>query len=843
MRIVIDMLGAQTESRFRGIGRYSIALTKALVSSRASREVILVVHAQLPESIAHIRKTFDGILPQEQIRVFDTPATGQADCWANHAAEILREDFIARLNPDIVLLTSVVEGYWLKAVSSIGRYAPHLKTAAILYDLIPLIHPDDYLVDHGVRRSYLEKVEWLRKADLLLGISESSCQEGVEHLGRAENSVVNISAAVDGRFRKCPLSRPEAAAELETLGIFGKYVLYAPGGFDSRKNFARLIEAYSQLSDALRSTRQLVIASKLPEGGRASLSGFARQYGLAPHELVLPGYVEDDVLITLYSNSELFVFPSVHEGFGLPLLEAMSCGAPAIGSNCTSIPEVIGLDEALFDPLDVNAIRNKMAQALSDPAFAKRLSEHAGIQTKNFAWESSAKRAWEALDRLHGMPARAKDPEQGSSANPLHILAKALASIDGPAPKEETVLHASRCIVFNHGAKTPQLLLDVSELAKGDARSGIQRVVRSILLECLNAPPAGFEVRPIRFDGTRYWYANQLATAMHEGHTPTEDAPADFFQDDVYLCLDLLMHLGSSFWDVHQDLSVRGVSLNYIVYDLLPLQAPQWWPPHVHPHFLRWITELGRHADRMVCISNAVADELTMWLAQHPPERVLQGPRVASFHLGADVHNSLPSSGMPDNAQAFLDQLQSAVSFLMVSTIEPRKGHAQALSAFEQLWVQGHDVNLVIVGKRGWKVDELVERMSHHAENGRRLHWLEGVSDEFLEKIYAASDCLVLASLGEGFGLPLVEAAQHGLPILARDLPVLREVAGEHAFYFEGLQPEDLTLAITRWLHLKESGRQPGSSAIPRLTWKQSTQQLLHALGILSSATTPASAS
>jgi glycosyltransferase involved in cell wall biosynthesis len=557
--------------------------------------------------------------------------------------------------------------------------------------------------------------------------------------------------------------------------------------------------------------------------------------------LVLPGYVEDDVLITLYSNAELFVFPSLHEGFGLPLLEAMSCGVPAIGSNCTSVPEVIGLDDALFDPLDVSAIRDKMARSLSDPAFARHLSEHARTQTKRFAWEVSAERAWAALDRLHGMPAKAENTAQSSSTNPLHPLIAAMASIDGPAPTEATVLDASRCIVFNHGVKTPQLLLDVSELAKGDARSGIQRVVRSILRECLNTPPAGFEIRPIRFDGTRYWYANQLATSMLEGYTPTEDTPADFFQDDVYLCLDLLMHLGASLHEAHRDLSVRGVSMNYLVYDLLPLQSPEWWPPDVHPQFHQWITELGRNADRMVCISRAVADELTMWLAQHPPERVLRGPRVASFHLGADVHNSLPSKGMPDNAQTLLDQLRRAVNFLMVSTIEPRKGHDQALSAFEQLWAQGHEVNLVIVGKRGWKVDELVERLSNHAENGGRLHWLEGVSDEYLEQVYAASDCLVLASHGEGFGLPLIEAAQHGLSILARDLPVLREVAGEHAYYFSGLRPEDLAQAVESWLQLKKCGQQPDSNAIPWLTWKQSAQQLLDALGIPTpSSTTPA---
>ncbi|WP_115760418.1 glycosyltransferase, partial [Escherichia coli] len=90
----------------------------------------------------------------------------------------------------------------------------------------------------------------------------------------------------------------------------------------------------------------------------------------------------------------------------------------------------------------------------------------------------------------------------------------------------------------------------------------------------------------------------------------------------------------------------------------------------------------------------------------------------------------------------------------------------------------------------------------NHAERNRRLFWLDGVSDEYLEKIYAASDCLIAASEGEGFGLPLIEAAQHKLPIIARDIPVFREVAGNHALYFSGATPDTLANAVKEWLTL-----------------------------------------
>jgi len=159
----------------------------------------------------------------------------------------------------------------------------------------------------------------------------------------------------------------------------------------------------------------------------------------------------------------------------------------------------------------------------------------------------------------------------------------------------------------------------------------------------------------------------------------------------------------------------------------------------------------------------------------------------------------------------------------MVGTIEPRKGHEQTLSTFEILCAEGLEVNLVIVGKRGWLVENLVS----HSMLGKRLFWLEGISDEYLEKVYATSTCLIAASEGEGFGLPLIEAAQKSLPIIARDLPVFREVAGEHAFYFNGIQPENLAHAIKTWLELSAHGKAPSSEGIPWLTWKESTKSLL----------------
>lgn len=140
------------------------------------------------------------------------------------------------------------------------------------------------------------------------------------------------------------------------------------------------------------------------------------------------------------------------------------------------------------------------------------------------------------------------------------------------------------------------------------------------------------------------------------------------------------------------------------------------------------------------------------------------------------------------------------------------------------------DANLLIVGKQGWMVESLVQRLKNHPENGKRLFWFEGIDDDYLCSLYAQADALIAASLGEGFGLPLIEAAQYGLPLIVRDIPVFREVAGNHAFYFEGEQPKDLCESLTTWLDLHRDAQHPQSNGMPWITWEQSAQQLFAAI-------------
>jgi glycosyltransferase involved in cell wall biosynthesis len=244
--------------------------------------------------------------------------------------------------------------------------------------------------------------------------------------------------------------------------------------------------------------------------------------------------------------------------------------------------------------------------------------------------------------------------------------------------------------------------------------------------------------------------------------------------------------------------------------------------------------------DGAICVSRAVADDLSAWRAAHEAAAAPRRPyRIACSHHGADFTHSAPSRGLPADAAHVLAQFTQRPTLLAVGTVEPRKGYLQLLDAFTLLWQAGVDVNLAIVGPEGWKslpdgmrrnIPETVQCLRGHPERNRRLYWLEGISDEYLEQVYAASSALIAASLGEGFGLPLIEAAQHRRPIIARDLPVFREVAGAHASYFNANSPTELADFLQGWLAQFAAGTHIRSTGLLWLTWQQSATNLKQAL-------------
>ena len=407
-----------------------------------------------------------------------------------------------------------------------------------------------------------------------------------------------------------------------------------------------------------------------------------------------------------------------------------------------------------------------------------------------------------------------------------------IAKVAGIAPaldgEEKNTIASAIAINFPAARPAKQLLLDVSSMVHQDLHTGIQRVVKSLLRELIESPPEGFRVEPVYGDSQRlgYRYARRY-TLRFLGCTEDtlEDTPISYAEGDHFIGLDLMhdpVYFQAPYFRRMQN---AGVRVQFVVYDLLPVLMKHRFPEGSAALHTRWLRTIAEF-DGALCISQAVANELKEWVGHNAPHRSNK-LQVRSFPLGADL-STVASKGLPPSAGLAMRAIAARTSFLMVGTVEPRKGHTVALDAFETLWAEGLNINLVIVGKQGWMVEELAERMRKHPEQGQRLIWVEKASDEYLELVYSASPCLITASEGEGFGLPLIEGAQRGLSLITRDLPVFREVCGDCALYFSG-GAQALADAVRQWLAHAQEGTQIRSEDLHYLNWRQSAQRFIEA--------------
>lgn len=1206
MKLLLDLQGAQTASRQRGIGRYTVALARGIIRNAGDHEVWVGMTNGLRGTIAPLKQALADVLPENRMVVWNTVTPTGDIFWENDNrmghAQVLREAFLNALEPDIIHCSSVIEGSSESSVTTLNRHFDGPPSAATLYDLIPLLDAKRYLGSIAIERWYHQRLAELRRADLLLAISESSQREGSEILGLSAERLVNIRCAADDIFVPMSLSQDRKAELLAKYDITKPYVLYT-GGVDPRKNVFGLISAFAMLPPQVREAHQLVLVGSGDPAINHKLVSHVIHEGLRPDQVVFTGFVNDDDMVAIYNLSMAFVFPSEHEGFGLPPLEAMSCGIPTIAADNSSLPEVVGNPDALFAPRNTPDMAAKLERVLTDSSFREDLSRRGIEHAKTFSWDHSAKRALaafeevvarprtrrsrstaparpyrprlafvspltprggslraqllhlvEEFDRYYDVhvvtphpgqpwdfegPARLVTPAQfdqtaGDFDRVVHHLAnepafgfvrdvlskhpgtllledfyldRALACSSAemdpnqawmesvieahgydtlyramearaggiPSPRlsmNEHVLttvngvmvtdnrviesareqfgedfisdwvcvpmlspgqlvdnskYASRSAVaiigqgtrqlvhrivlawldskiasdpeaellllgqsedtafgkflvgiltsaapkarwrllpFAHandvvdeirfgvqlstapqaeesrwavacrslgikvitdlpagtnptqtelvelldeqwelqakGQRThqappsieeyrdaielfhthgklalqaeilhvasqqpmpdggqwaqtvtamkrnhplpnrqPALLIDLSVLNRVDAGTGIQRVARSIARELLIAPPVGFRVEPVYCDDTGdLRYARTLAAKLLGYEAPQlRNDPVVPQRGDVFLGLDLndrtfpsQVPAGvatESMEQMLEQLRSLGVNCQFVVYDIFPITHPEWFPAGL-AWFEDYVRGLVRRGDGLICDSASTARDVNAWIKANEPTRV--GMPVSWFHLGADIENSVPTQSIARDFENRWARRSSGPSIITVGTIEPRKGHDQALAAFTELWQRGVEANLVIVGRQGWGVDRLVKQMRSHPEWGKRLLWFNNASDAELMHLYQSSDGCLMPSRGEGFGLPLIEAARYDIPVLARDLAVFREIGGENITYYSGESSADLADSLCLWFSALSQGTAARSGKLPWMTWEQSSRQLLKAL-------------
>lgn len=835
MRIVIDMQGAQSHSSGqRGVGRYTRALCKALLQRARGHEIILVFNSALaissPKEMDALRdELFIEGLPYKAHywqQIYDCSAINPINQARGLAAKLTREAFLTQLMPDVILSTNLQEGLFDSAPTSVKLLDTSTGFCSTLHDLTPLRLSELYLADPNIRDWYEEKIRFAKDSDLIITDSEYSKRDIVERLGVPKEKVGVVPLAFDSqRFKPLALSSAQAEVFLTRYGIPAGFILYT-GGSDIHKNLPNLFAAYANLPNSLREKHKLIMIGKHLQESFAATQGRIQGIDISS-DVIFPGYVSDEDLAHFYALCHLFVFPSLYEGFGLPVLEALACGAPVITSNTSSLPEVVGLESAMFDPNNVQAMCKKIEQALTDRAFREELKAHSVRQAAHFSWEQSAETLLDLLE-LHF-----SDRQARKNPDPIKHVIEALATNPLAYSLESEDISAIALSLeqsFPPSTRGKRLYIDVSAQIQTSDHTGIQRVTRALAQELRQHPPFDYETVLIytQPNESNFKVAGTLID-LYDGHASytTLHTPVQFYDSDILLFLDLHPRVTIEWEDRIQYLRNRGIKVYHVVYDLIPYTHPQFFWPALCEDFNNWLNSIAK-SDGVFCISNAVAETMRDWLKQHTSHR--PSFHVGWFHLGADLENSMPSRSLPTNAEELLAKMRGRTMFLMVGTLEPRKGHEQTLSAFELLWGENRDVHLVIIGKQGWGVDNLAEVIQQHPEFNERLFWLPQASDALLERIYEQADALIAASYAEGFGLPLIEAARHHLPIIARDIPVFREVAGEHAYYYVGTGPGTLAQDILTWLDLNAKGEAPVSGNMKWLTWEESAEQLMHAL-------------
>ncbi len=295
----------------------------------------------------------------------------------------------------------------------------------------------------------------------------------------------------------------------------------------------------------------------------------------------------------------------------------------------------------------------------------------------------------------------------------------------------------------------------------------------------------------------------------------------EFRRDDVLVLLDPA-------WTV--DLSgelerarAAGAEVWIVVNDLIPVLHPDLAPEGTPILMDKWLRRVVPFASGMLGISGTVARDLADHLARM---RLPAPPSIDHFYLGAGldaVHTS--AAALDAIAKACIDP--GAGVYLTVGTVEPRKNHALLLDTFEHLWADGIDARLLIFGRLGWRSDALARRMREHVQSGRLLVWFEAGTDAELDYAYRHVSALIFASRCEGFGLPLVEAMHYGLPVLASDIDVFREIGADYPTYFSLDDPRALDSVLRQRLELVASTTPGRAPAREWLSWADSARMLL----------------
>jgi len=352
------LLSGRESYRSAGIHHYILHLLRHLGSVRGGIHVTGLVGAS-------------AVLPRTEVDLIRS-SQNTKDPWRRIVWEqVIQPRAVARIGADVV-----------HGPAFVGPLASPCPLVITIHDLSFIRFPRLFRRSNRLYLTVMTRLS-ARRSSRLIAVSEHTAKESAQLLGVDRNKITVVYHGVDARFR--PLPEDEVAAFRERRGLPEAFVLFV-GTLEPRKNLERLIEAFAQLK---RSEYKLIIA-----GGKGWLFDdlFAKVDELGLSDVVLfPGYVSNDELALWYNAATIFAYPSVYEGFGMPVTEAQACGTPVVTSITSSLPEAAGEAAILVDPYDVEAIAAGMKQIIDDNDLRRQLGEQGVKHTERFTWSQTAR--------------------------------------------------------------------------------------------------------------------------------------------------------------------------------------------------------------------------------------------------------------------------------------------------------------------------------------------------------------------------------------------------------------------------------------------------------------------
>ncbi len=745
MKLIIDIQGLQREgNRRRGIGRYITELTKALIYHFPENQYILLTNSSLP----NISNDFITEINDKNLDViyFQSPTVGDVDDrylgkYSNHWSSVqLRSYSISLFNADVLLITSFFDGFKDNSLIDFDKSFNLPPFVSILYDLIPLIKSNQYLNnDNEYRLFYLNKVNDLSNLDGILTISESSRKEAIQYLKINPDYIFNISSACDEKnFSDLPLKVSD------DVKILGKFLLYC-GANDSRKNLLSLIEAYSLLPLNLIVKHKLVLTGPYSNDEINLIKEWIIKFEIPFEYIVFLGYVSDTKLSQLYQNCYLFIFPSLHEGFGLPVLEAMNCGAPVISSSLTSLPEIVGDNKFMFDPYNVKDISSLIYKSLTDSDFYKAICDNSVIRKNLFSWKLTAQKVINSLTTI------------------LENKSKSLERLDYDLKSLKDTqynilisnLSNNRLIKLKYNVNLLKLL--------SAAISKINLQHKQILLRSYlkNNKTLKWSIEG-PFD-TSYSLAilnRNYAIAMHDyGQSVSlvsTDGLGDFEPNPEFLSKNkIIKHLYNNGKKNENDFFICSRNLypprvNDVAGSINILHS-YGWEESEFPQ--KWVKEFNEYLQGVSVMSEQVKKILIDNGVNLP---------IAVTGLGLDHLSKIETTN---------DLYIKAKKFkiLHISSCFPRKGIDILLKAYKNAFTSNDDVSLII--KTFDNVHNDIDIQLHELRKSYSLFpdvivIKEDLNENQIKSLYLQADLLVAPSRGEGFGLPIAEAMFLGVPVI-----------------------------------------------------------------------------